>query len=363
LDFRAAPAALSTITAPSAKPAHSRQRCATKLDLLISASTAMRMVGYYLRAVLADQLKRRHKSKYVRSARALLGLRSSADITAYPAFYALIQQHCPSVASGVMDLDAWLQEPIFLADIGWAEWRRYLSKSHRWIIDTAIERFTASLQPPRDWMQRGWVEEYDDPGLGRGVRAVCDIPLPILNQRHHSSAVDGVDNFAVAADLGLLSQAQLQHRNSASSAAPWYRLEWNGGKQQLDAEHLWVGRINHLPMSHCNLKLTGSGKLVQRRAIAAGEPLTFDYGMQWWTHRVTGVTWNEWMTTGTMHCRKGSADLFYRMHESVLDYTPLLGMELDRRLSNATSELERDTVVMEMWEHVNERGQDGETAA
>ena len=59
-------------------------------------------------------------------------------------------------------------------------------------------------------------------------------------------------------------------------ADPWYRFEWDGGKQQLDAEQLWVGRINRLPMPHCNLKLTGNGKLVQRRAIATGEALTFD---------------------------------------------------------------------------------------
>jgi hypothetical protein len=333
------------------------QRSATKLDLLISASTAMRMIGYYLRAVLAARLRRSHKSKYVRSARILLGLKSSADITAYPAFYAFVQQHCPSVASGVMDLDAWLQEPIFLADIGWAEWRRYLSKPQRWIIDSAIEQFQASLQPPRDWMQRGWVEEYDVPRLGRGVRAVCDIPL------QSSMSMRGGDDSAIAADLGLLAQAQQQHSDTSSPSVPWYRFEWDGGKQQLDAEQLWVGRINHLPMPHCNLKLMGNGKLVQRRAIAAGEALTFDYGVQWWAHRVTGMTWNEWMTAGTIESRKGSADLFYRMHESVLDYTPLLAMEWDRRLDNAVSELERETVMMEMWEHVIERGQDGEVTA
>ncbi len=336
------------------------RQCATKIEVLISTSTAMRMVGYYLRSVLAARLKRSHKNKYVRSARILLGLKSSADITAYPAFCSFIQQHCPSVASGVMNLDAWLQEPIFLADIGWAEWRRYLSKSHRWIIDTAIEQFTASLQPHRDWMQRCWVEVYDDPRLGRGVRAVRNIPLPTSNQRHHSSAVDGGDNFAVAADLCLLAQ---ESTGQQQQIALWYRVEWDGGKQQLDAEQFWVGRINHLPMPHCNLKLTGNGKLVQRRAIAAGEALTFDYGVQWWTHRVTGSTWNEWMTTGTLYCRKGSADLFYRMHESVLDYTPLLAMGWDARLSNAASELEREAVMMEMWEHKHGREEDDEIAA
>ena len=54
------------------------RQCANKIDLLISTSTAMRIVGYYLRAVLAARLKRSHKNRYARSARTLLGLKSSA---------------------------------------------------------------------------------------------------------------------------------------------------------------------------------------------------------------------------------------------------------------------------------------------
>ena len=164
------------------------QQCAAKIELLISASTAMRMIGYYLRSVLAARLKRTHKNKYVRSARMLLGLKSSADITAYPVFHAFVQQHCPSVADGVMDLDAWLQEPIFLADIGWAEWRRYLSKSHHWIIDSAIERFHVSLQP--DWTGcsavgsksttiRNWAEEYGRCATFHFPHPTSDITCPL----------------------------------------------------------------------------------------------------------------------------------------------------------------------------------------
>ena len=344
------------------------QQCALKIDHLICTSTAMRMLGYYLRGALAAQLKRSHKSKYVRSARTLLGLKSSADITACPAFYHFVQQHCLVVASGVMDLEAWLQEPIFLADIGWAEWRRYLGKSHRYIIDAAMEQFKASLQPAQDWMQRGWVETYDDHRLGRGVRATRDIPLPAASQRR-----DSAHNSAQVADLNLLSREQQQQQQEQAATAeeqsegappfePWYRVEWEGGKQHLDAEQLWVGKINHLPMPHCNLKLLGNGKLVQLRGIAAGEALTFDYGVHWWVHRVSGVTWNEWMTATSLACQKGNADLFYRMHESVLDYTPLLDMGWDKRLSEAASELDREMVVMEMWECVNEREEDGEAA-
>ena len=78
-----------------------------------------------------------------------------------------MQPHYPSVASGadgVMDLEAWLREPMFLADIDWVEWRRHFGKSHRWTIEsTMIERSHASLQPPWDWKQRGWVEDGHTP--------------------------------------------------------------------------------------------------------------------------------------------------------------------------------------------------------
>ena len=182
------------------------------------------------------------------------------------------------------------------------------------------------------------MEEYDDASLGRGVRAVRDIPLCTSNKG---------DSAAVAADLAMLPSTG--HDCLPSS---WYRFEWNGGKQQVDAERHWIGKINHLPMPHCNLKLLGNGKLVQRRPIATGEPLTFDYGVEWWTHRITGVPWKQWMTTGSMSRRKGSADLFTRMHQSVLDYTALLGKNWDMRLGRATSEVEREQVLLELWEDV-----------
>ena len=322
------------------------QRCAVNIDRLISTSTAMRMLGYYLRGALATRLKRSHKNKYVRSARAILGLKSSADITACPAFYAFVHEHCPSVATctgAVADIEALLREPIFLADIGWSEWRKYLGKTSRWMVDAAMKQFRAAQQPSQDWMELHWVEEYDDPTLGRGVRAVRDIPLPL--GRH--------DGSAVAADLSRFTPTERpQGHVQGTTSTQWYRIEWQGGKQALDAERFWVGKINHLPMSHCNLKLVGNGKLVQRRAIVAGEALSFDYGVQWWTHRVTGLAWNEWMTLGTLARRKGAAELFHRMHESVSDYSPLLSKGWDQRLSEATREVEREAVIMEMWQAV-----------
>ena len=242
-------------------------------------------------------------------------------------------------------MTSWLNESIFVADISWTDWRRYLGKPNRWIIDTAVERFRASLLPAQDWMQRGWVELYDDSTLGRGVRAVCGIPLHARKQRRLSTTED----LSVAADLSQFPQPQ-----QSGNEVPWYRLEWSGGRQHLDAQQLWVGCINHLPMPHCNLKLTANGHLVQTKAITAGDALTFDYGVEWWAHRLTGVTWTDWMA-GSASCRKGTTELFYRMHEKVLDYTMLLSRRWDVRLSGATSQLDREAVMMELWELLDER--------
>ena len=263
-----------------------------------------------------------------------------------------------------------MKEPIFLADIGWSEWRRYLTKRHCWMVSTALERFNASLLPAQDWMQRGWVEEYLDDRLGRGVRATRDIPLPFAKGRHRSFA------DSVVADLNIFAQAQAlvaldsqQHHQqqgkvqdceerlslsppaSPASTSP-YCFEWNRGKQVLNSEKIWVGKINHLPEKHCNLRLSSNGKLLQVKAIRAGDALTFDYSMSYWVERVTGITWKQWMATGTVACRKGCAELFERMHRSVLDYTSLLSQQWNERFTRATTEMDKERVVMELWQEL-----------
>ena len=338
----------------------SYQQCANKLDHLIATSAATRMLGYYLKGALAAKLKQSHRNQYTRTARTLLQIKSSADITACPAFYEFVQQHCSTTTTtggGMIDIEALLREPIFLADIGWSEWRRYLGKQHCWMISAAIKQFKASLEPVEDWMQRGWVEEYLDDRLGKGVRAKCDIPLLSIKERRQPCG------NAVVADLNIFVQAQklialdgLQHPqtdddwlSSSSSLASCYRFEWNRGKQVLNAEKLWVGRINHLPGKHCNLRLSSNGKLMQVKSIKAGEALTFDYTMQYWVERVTGITWKQWMAAGAVKSRKGSADLFERMHHTVLDYTSLLNQHWNERFAKAQTELDEEMVMMDLW--------------
>ena len=103
------------------------------------------MVGFYLRAVLAARLKATHRTTFTEAARRLLGIKSTTDISAYPAFYSFVQQCCPSVAGDVVDVDAWLKEPVLVADFTWASWRRYLSKPHRWMLDIAMEQCRTSM--------------------------------------------------------------------------------------------------------------------------------------------------------------------------------------------------------------------------
>ena len=330
------------------------QQYASKLDQLITTSTATRMFGYYLKGALAAKLKQRAKKNYVRLARSILGLKSSADIAACPAFYDFIQWHCPIIAGGVIDVQVWLQEPIFLADIGWSEWRRYMGKAHRPIIDRAMEIFKASLEPTQDWMQRELVEVYDDDHLGQGVRAKCDIPLPSGQDRRLSrdTIVADLGIFVEAQQLTAWSGQQPQEPTTEGIDSYWYSFEWNGGKRVLDAERLWIGKINHLPTPLCNVKLQNNGKLVQVKAIGAGEALTFDYGVHYWVHRVTGMRWNEWMSTGTVQCRKGCADLFHRMHDTVSDYTAILAERWAEQFAAARTEVQREQVMADLWQQV-----------
>ena len=86
--------------------AASYQRQSAKIAVLISTSTSLRTVGYYLRAVLAARLKATERTTFTEAARRLLGIKSTADVSAYPAFYSFVQQHCPSIASGDVDVEA-----------------------------------------------------------------------------------------------------------------------------------------------------------------------------------------------------------------------------------------------------------------
>ena len=128
----------------------------------------------------------------------------------------------------------------------------------------------------------------------------------------------------------------------------------NGTSTQhtVDCSGHWIGLINHLPMPRerydgssgsssiatrqqlhmsdtCNLKLQANGKLIVLRDIRVGEALTFDYGIQYWVHRITGWSWEWWKTYRRGNC----CQLFRDMHENVVDYSTLIEMKLEEALS------------------------------
>ena len=237
-----------------------------QITSLITTSTSLKMVGHCLRAILAHRLKRTSQNRYKRLARDTLGIKSPADIAAYPALYELVQHHYPSLATA--SIDVWLQNPIFSADVTWTEWKRYLTKPGRPIIDAALQRFKDTTAPFQDWLQLGWVEIYDDERLGQGVRALCDIHMPTSKAKEAQRDV-AASISVVAADLQCAGPAWVLDKAAAREADATYLVQLDR-QRVFDARHHWVGKINHLPNRLCNLKLISAGKLVQTRKICGG---------------------------------------------------------------------------------------------
>ena len=326
------------------------QSVSDRITSLISTSTSTKMVGHYLRALLAYRLKRSSHKCYVRRARDMLGIKSPADIAAYPALYELVQHHHPTFDSA--GVEVWLQSPVFLADLTWSEWKRYLTKPGRAIIDAALLQFHAAVDLFQDWMQLGWVEVYDDEQLGgKGVRALRDIHMP--RSRGKKAQRDLAASISVvAADLYCAGGEFVRPADASLQADRVYLL-------QLDRQHVfdsrchpWIGSINHLPMPHCNLRLTSGGKLVQITEIAAGDALTFDYGVEYWVYRLSALELSGWLTSSSVVSNRGTLDLFRRMHERVRDYSGLLRCEWVTRRPAVWSELERELWVEQLAEYL-----------
>ena len=324
---------------------------AGQITALITTSTSLKMVGYYLRAILAHRLKTTSQKCYRRLARDTLGLKSPADIAAYPALFEFVQHHYPGMATATVE--AWLENPIITADLTWTEWKRYLTKQGRVTIDAALQRFKAATAPFQDWMQLGWVEIYDDEKLGQGVRALRDIHLPTSKAKEAQRDVTASISV-VAADLHWAGPECVLDKDAAREADPMYLVQFD--KQRVfDARHHWMGKINHLPDRLCNLKLTSTGKLVQTREIAVGEALTFEYGVDYWVYQLSGLELSDCLVSNSAQSNRGTLDVFRRMHDSVLDYTALLSCDWVRRRPVVRSELEREMWIEHLTEYLRER--------
>lgn len=324
-----------------------------QITSLITTSTSLKMVGYYLRATLARRLKATSQKCYKRLARDTLGIKSPADIAAYPALYELVLHHYPSLAAA--SIDVWLENPIFTADITWTEWKRYLTKQGRPIIDAALEQFQAASAPFQDWMQLGWVEIYDDERLGgQGVRALRDINMPTSKAKEAQRDV-AASISVVAADLHCAGAEYVLDKHAAREADATYLVQLDR-QRVFDARHHWIGKLNHLPNRLCNLKLNSSGKLVQIKPIAEGEALTFDYGADYWVYQLTGLELSDWLSSNSVQSNRGVVDLFNEMHSCVLDYTDLLGCDWVKRRPAASSELMREMWMGDLAEYLETRG-------
>ena len=310
-----------------------------QITSLISTSTSVRMVGYFLRAMLAHRLKFTSQNCYKRLARDTLGVKSPADIAAYPALYELVQHHYPSLDSA--GIEVWLENPIFTADITWTEWKRYLTKQGRPIIDAALQRFKAAVAPFQDWMQLGWVEIYDDEKLGgQGVRALRDIHMPASKAKQAQRDVAASISM-VAADLQCCSPDFVLSKDATGDADPTYLVQLDR-QRVFDARRHWIGKVNHLPDRLCNLRLTSSGKLVQTKPIAAGDALSFDYDVDYWVYRLSGLELSEWCAGSSIASSRGADDLFRRMHQGVCDYTDLLCRDWVQHRPTVWTELDRE---------------------
>jgi hypothetical protein len=325
---------------------------AGQITALIGTSTSLKMVGYYLRATLAHRLKRTSQA-YRRLARDKLGIKSPADIAAYPALYELVQHHYPSLASA--GIEVWLENPIFLADITWTEWKRYLTKQGRPIIDAALRQFNAAVATFSDWMQLGWVEIYDDNKLGgQGVRALRDIHMP------KSKAKDAQRDLAasvsvVAADVYCAGPEYVLDKDATREADPTYHLQLDAHRV-FDARHHWIGKINHLPDHLCNLRLTSTSKLVQIKPIAAGDALTFDYDVDYWVYQLSGLELSAWSAGSSVSSSRGTVELFRRMQSGVLDYTDLLRRDWVQHRPTQWTELDKEGWMADLAEYLESRG-------
>ena len=205
-----------------------------KIAVLISTSASLRMVGYYLRAVLAARLKEReHRSKatqhtsFAEAARRLLGIKSPSDVAAYPAFYSFVQQHCPSVAASDIDVESWLKEPVLIADISWTAWRRYLCKPNRWMLDRAMEQFnstaSAGPSPPSCPSSSSSAALSLDSSPSSSTDASSSPSLPLS-----SSDVDDMDEEASLSDIDWemqLDEVDMQSRRRGTRKRP--KPVWN----------------------------------------------------------------------------------------------------------------------------------------
>jgi hypothetical protein len=281
-----------------------------KVMTLINTSRAYKSIGYYFQSIIAHELKTELKGSYVKATHHLPGLKSSKDQAAFPAFYEFVQKH---YAKDTKDIESMLYIPIFVAEIGWDAWRRYMTKSHRHLIETALKRFSAD-ESMLDWRDRDWVIEYEDDEGRRRIKT--------------SRIIRAGETMDLRA-TGLLVSSEENSTLSAPSLISvnndWYF------HNNTNIDH-WLLSVQHAPPSHCNLKLTVTTcQLESIRHIGAGEELTFDFGICHWINEITGINYERWFDVNnvTKNEIQRRQETFERMHQTLMNYDELLDARID----------------------------------
>jgi hypothetical protein len=321
---------------------------AARVSRFIQQRSMDKRLAIYLLSALAFHLKAKvPRGEYTSKASELLGVNSRTNRAAYPRLYELIQVFCPlapalsagmtvttattmattSTASAdargvahlvsASDVERWMHAPLFVAWLGWTQWRSLLTARRCEVNKIGVRRFLATIfDPDRDWMAQGVLQVFRDPVRSQWcVRALIDIPCRPRGRSGlaASATVRSDDEGDAASAAGDAASAAGDASGAASSIHPSVHTEW-------------ARLIGHMPSKRCNVKVDATGQLVATRAIAAGDVLSRDYGLENCVMQATGVSFGEWMDDAEMACLKERMRMFEAMHENVCDYVELAGI-------------------------------------
>lgn len=167
-----------------------------------------------------------------------------------------------------------------------------------------------------DWYKEGKVEIYDDAVYGEGVRALV------------SRDLDEVKGNLISKLYG--EHVSKSRVNNSSPEALAYIISVNEEDRDkpkyINLRNNWLGRINHKPGELANL-FAIEDCLVQKVNIRAGDPLTYDYGVEYWVFQLTHYDLEDWLQLNPS-LSAYAVKIFKEMHSRVVNYSALLEMKL-----------------------------------
>ena len=158
------------------------------------------------------------------------------------------------------------------------------------------------------------------------MRVLRDIHVPSREAKEAQRDV-AASMSVVAADLdGAVPERGLD-KDAAREADPMYLVQL-GRHRLFDPRHRRVGKINHLPRCLCRLKLSGTGELVKSTRITVCKALTVEYGVDHWVYELSRLELSEWSVgNNNVQSSRGTLALFDELHDTVQEYTALLGCD------------------------------------